>query len=324
MTKIAHFSITNGSGLHRIAESLATAESALGLDSVLVDSSNASTWDKGVGADIFVVHSHLPPTFKRSPQSKVVWVGHGTPDHVFHSSIEEAERGQYGHSDPAMLVQHWLQRADARVTFWPRHKWIYDQMLTTGARPTDLVPMGVDLAFWKEGTSAGAFSGSPSLLYAENPHFIKWAYDLLTALPTIQQSHPGLMLHSLYQVKDHHRVLMPWFHALGASFFTHYTPQVFDKPNLRNAFKSVDYVVGLVRYGDLNHLSLEANAAGAKTISYTGNPHAMYHVREGDQREIAREISAILAGEVEPRKQTPVPDVSETAQAMKAIYEAIG
>ncbi len=327
MTVVAHHSITNGSGLHRVAESLVKAESALGLTSTLIDSRDSSTWEPAYDADVHCVHSHLPPLLlaKAKKHARIVWVGHGTPDHCYQSSIEEAERGQYGHSDPAMLALHWLKEADARVTFWDRHKWIYDQMLTKGARPTDLVPMGVDTAFWKEGVSAGKYAGQPSLLYAENPHYIKWAYDLLTALPTIQEAHPGLMLHALYQVKDHHRVEMPWFHQLGASFFTHYSPAVFDKPNLRNAFQSVDYVVGLVRYGDLNHLSMEANAAGAKTISYTGNPHAMYWVKEGDQREIAREISAILAGDVPPREdRVPVPDVSETAQAMKAIYEAIG
>lgn len=321
--QIVHHSLTNGSGLHRVAESLAKAETALGLDSVLADSQNPATWGPAVTADVHVVHSHLPPILTRRRDSRVVWVGHGTPEHCFQGSVEEAERGQYGHSDPAMLALHWLKTADARVTFWERHKWIYDQMLSRGARPVDLVPMGVDTAFWKEGTSAGAYAGSPSLLYAENPHYIKWAYDLLTALPTIQARHPGLMLHSIYQVKDHHRVVMPWFHQLGASFFTHYSAQVFDKPNLRNAFRSCDFVLGLVRYGDLNHLSLEANAAGVKTISYVGNPHAMYWVKEGDQREIAREVSAILAGEVEPRVQVPVPNVSETAVAMKAIYEEI-
>jgi hypothetical protein len=81
--------------------------------------------------------------------------------------------------------------------------------------------------------------------------------------------------------------------------------------------------VGLVRYGDLNHLSMEANAAGAKTISYAGNPYAMYWIPEGDQREMARQFNAILAGDVEPRVQTPVPDVQEMAQAFLNIYEAI-
>lgn len=324
MTTVRHFSLQNGSGLHRVAESLVKAETALGLDSALCVSTDAATWTGAEGADVFVIHSHLPPTIKRRKDSRIVWVGHGTPDHCYQSSVEEAERGAYGHSNSAMLTQHWLKVADARVTFWDRHKWIYDQMLTKGARKTDLVPMGVDLAFWKEGASAGKYSGEPSLFYAENPHYIKWAYDLLTALPTIQETHRGLMLHAIYQVRDHHEVQMPWFHALGASFYTLYAAATFDKAGLRNAFQSTDYTVGLVRYGDLNHLSLEANAAGAKTISYKGNPHAMWWVDEGDQRVLAAQISAILAGEVEPRQQTPVPDVSETAQAFVNIYNAIG
>lgn len=322
--RVVHASITNGSGLHRVAESLAKAETALGINSTLVDTGVEFPEDV-FDADVYVVHSHLPPKAeaKRKPGSRIVWVGHGTPDHVYQSTVEEAEHGSYGHSDPLMLCQRWLKVADARVTFWDRHKWIYDQMLTNGARPTDLVPMGVDREFWKQGTTQGKFSGEPSLFYAENPHYIKWVYDLMTALPTIAKSHPGVMLHAIYQVKDHHRAFFPWFNALGATYHTHAFPGTFDKVGLRNAFKSTDYHVGLVRYGDLNHLSLEANAAGAKTISYEGNPHAMYHIREGDQRDIAANISAILAGEVSPRTQAPVPDVMETATAMKAIYEAI-
>lgn len=322
--KIRHWSITNGSGLHRVAESMVKAEAELGLDSVLVNSQDASQWVGVEDADVHVVHSHLPPMVSRRRDSRIVWVGHGTPDHSYQSAVEEAERGLYGHSDPLMLAEHWLKVADARVTFWDRHKWIYDQMLTKGARPTDCIPMGVDKSFWCPGPSAGAFSGSPSLLYAENPHYIKWAYDLLTALPTIQRDHPGLMLHALYQVRDQHRVQMPWFNQLGASFFTHYSSSTFQPDGLRNAFRSTDYTVGLVRYGDLNRLSMEANATGAKTISYRGNPYAMFWVEEGDQREIAKQISAILAGQVEPRCQLPVPDVKEMAEAMVNVYRAIG
>lgn len=324
MTTVRHFSLSNGSGLHRVAESLVKAETALGLDSALVDSQVREQWEAAGEADVFVVHSHLPPMVKRRKDSRIVWVGHGTPDHCYQSSIEEAERGAYGHSNSAMLTQHWLKVADARVTFWDRHKWIYDQMLSTGARKCDLVPMGVDLAFWREGQSAGKYSGEPSLFYAENPHYIKWNYDLLTALPTIAERHPGLMLHAIYQVRDHHEVQMPWFHQLGASFQTIYAASTFDKVGLRNAFQSTDYMVGLVRYGDLNHLSLEANAAGANTISYKGNPHARWWIEEGDQREIAKQMSAILAGEVQPRDQTPVPDVAETAKAFIDLYRAIG
>lgn len=321
---IKHLSLTNGSGLHRVAESLAKAEAGMGLDSVLVDT-GLPIGDEHLDADVFVVHSHFPPIAqaKRKASSRIVWVGHGTPDHVYQSSVEAAEHGAYGHADPLMLMQHWLKTADARVTFWDRHKWVYDQMLTTGARPTDVVPMGVDTAFWKEGVTRGKFAGEPSLFYAENPHYIKWAYDLVTAMPTIAKAHPGVMLHSIYQVKDHHRALFPWANALGAAFHSHLFPGTFDKEGLRNAFQSTDYVVGLVRYGDLNHLSMEANAAGAKTISYAGNPYAMFWVPEGDQREIAKAMTAILAGDVEPRQQTPVPDVTDMARAMTTIYSEI-
>lgn len=321
--RVRHWSLTNGSGLHRVAESLAAAERSLGLDSQLVDSRDATTWVGVEDADIHVVHSHLPPMVKRRRESRIVWVGHGTPDHCYQSAVEESEHGGYGHGDALMLSLHWLKVADAKVTFWDRHKWIYDQMLTTGARPVDVVPMGVDLAFWRQGGSAGKFSGEPSLFYGENPHYIKWAYDFITALPTVAKAHPGVMAHLVYQVRDHHRVQFPWMHQIGASFHSHVSAGVYDKAWLRNAFQSTDYTVGLVRYGDLNHLSMEANAAGARTISYAGNPYAMYWVPEGDQREIAKALTAILAGDVPPRDRPPVPDVSDTARVFQTIYEEI-
>jgi hypothetical protein len=88
-------------------------------------------------------------------------------------------------------------------------------------------------------------------------------------------------------------------------------------------FNSVDYFIGLVRYGDFNRISLEANATGVKTISYSGNPYSDFWVPEGDQREIAKVLVEILNGNVEPRKKDIVPDIEETAKGMVKIYERI-
>ena len=322
--RVAHWSILNGSGMHRVAESLAKAETALGLTSTLANPQDNTTWVPVADADIHVVHTHFPPELNHLlTRARLVWVGHGTPDHIYQSTVEYAEQGAYGHSDPLMLMMHWLKNADARVTFWERHKWIYDQMLSRGARRADLVPLGVDLAFWSEGSSAGHFAGEPALLTGENPHYIKWIYDLATALPTVAREHPKLMLHAIYQVRDHHCAFYPWSHAMGASFHCHISPGIFEKPWLRNAFQSTDFYIGLVRYGDLNHIALEANAAGTTTISYVGNPHSDYWVAEGDQRGIARELVAILKGKREKRAKTSVPDIADTARAMLGIYEGI-
>ena len=311
--------------MHRVAESLVEAEKAIGLDSVLVNPNDTETWELAVDADVQVVHTHLPDAmYKRFTKSpRIVWVGHGTPDHVFQSAVQEFEHAAYGHGDPIQLTQHWLRTADARVTFWERHAYIYDRMLTKGARKTDVLPMGVDVKFWKDGTSLGKFAGEPSLFTAENPHYIKWPYDLFTAWPIVQEAFRDVRLHACYLPRDMHRAFFPWFGAMGAFHTAFVSPGVYDKTWLRNTFQSTDFTVGLVRYGDLNHLSMQANAAGAKTISYRGNPYADFWVTEGDQREIAKELCAILRGEVSPRTKTPVPDISETATAMRAVYEDV-
>ena len=144
--KVCHWTIENGSGMHRVAASLVEAERALGLDSFLADPSKSDTWEPSYDADVHVCHTHIPSALKKSARRKhkIIWVGHGTPEHVVELSVQEAEGGAYGHGDGVQLMLHWLRTADARVTFWDRHKWIYDRFLTKGARPTDCVPLGVD------------------------------------------------------------------------------------------------------------------------------------------------------------------------------------
>lgn len=323
--KAVHFSLKNNSGMHRVAESLAAAETALGLDSVNVACEvKSDEWDRAMDADVFVVHTHFPNGLRKrlTPKQKIVWVAHGTPDHVFQSSVEQGTGAPYGHADPFMLMQYWLKNADARVTFWPRHQWVYQRMVDKGT-PIHLVPLGVDTAFWKAGVSRGKYAGSPSVFYAENPHYIKWSFDLLLAWPEIVDAIDGATLHNIYMPRDMHRWFFPLVNANGASFSSHISPITFPHDELRNVFKSVDYQCGLVRNGDLNHLSLQANAAGVTTISYAGNAHSDYWVTEGDQRELAKQMAAILSGQVEKRAKSPVPDIRETASAFKALYEAI-
>lgn len=323
--RCVHWTITNGSGMHRVAEALAKAETLLGGESVLADPGLPATWDAHVDADVHIIHTHFPDALARrvTKPLRLVWVGHGTPDHVFQSSVEAALQGAYGHGDAIQLMLHWLKTAHAKVTFWPRHKWMYDRMLTVGARKVDLVPLGVDTAFWGAGESAGKFAGEPSVLTCENPHYFKWPYDLLVAWIEIVRTFPEARLHCGYLPNDMHRAFFPFFNALGSSYTSYMSPTVFDKLNLRNALRSTDFFCGLVRYGDLNHLSLEATATGAKTISYAGNPHATYWVRDGDQRELAEQLTEIFRGNVPPRVVLPVPDISATAAAMRAVYEDI-
>lgn len=322
--KVRHWSLMNNSGMHRVAENITAAEVALGLDSVNVDCSvRSEAWEESLDADLHVVHTHFPNELRRKVTRplKVVWIGHGTPDHVFQSSVEAGLGAPYGHADPLMLMQHWLRTADARVTFWPRHKWMYDRMVDKGT-VVHHVPLGVDTAFWQSGVSRGKWEGTPSVFHGENPHYIKWAYDLFTIVPEVFEQIEGGKFHCVYLPRDMHR----WFFALcnanGSAYYSHISPVTFPHDELRNVFKSIDYQIGLVRYGDFNQLSLQANAAGVTTISYAGNEYADYWMTEGDQRVMATELTAMLAGQVPKRAKTAVPDIRETALALKAIYEA--
>lgn len=326
--KVCHWSMWNNSGMNNVAKSMAEAERKLGLDSHLVNihESNPESWDQWADADVHVTHTHFPTEMRKrlTKPLKLVWVSHGVPEHVFKSSVEEGSHGGYGHGDPWMLFQYWLQHADARVTFWPRHKAILETMVDNGTK-IHLVPMGVELDFWKEGGSDGKWSGNPSVFTAENCHEIKWPLDLFILWPWIYREIPDACLHACYLPNDQHRWFLTLANRNGAHFGAHISPLAFHGTALRNCLKSCDFFLGMVAKGDFNRLCLEANASNScRTISYAGNPYSDFHLPEGDQRIIADELLKILRGEVEPRKdKTPVPDVSEMAQSMKQVYESI-
>jgi hypothetical protein len=317
--RIAHYTISNGSGMHRVAESMAEAEKAIGLDSFVCDIAVDS--ESGRDVDIHVVHTHLPEHAVYGDKP-IVHVSHGTPEYVFSSSVEAGRNGGYGHGDGWMLVQHWMQRSDAIVTFWPRHQKIWKSMCDKKTH-VECIPLGIDKSFWHPVESYGKFTGTPSLLTAENCHTIKWPLDLFIAWPWVTERLPLARLHAVYVPYDQHRWWFPLVNRNGCSFSSFISPAVFSHEELRNALCSVDFYIGLVRYGDFNRVCLEAKACGCKVISYVGNPHADYWIAEGDQRNIAEELLSILRGQRNSRPTEKVHDASVTAEAMKEIYEKI-
>jgi hypothetical protein len=322
--KIAHWTMFNNSGMFRVAESFAKAECMLGLDSWLVNFADENSWEDILDADIHVVHTHLPDTvrLRLTKPLKIVWVAHGTPEYVFHRSVEAGLNNGYGASDSWQLCQYWMQNSDAIITFWPRHQKIWQSLCDKNTQVTCL-PMGIDTSFWKPTESRGKYLGAPSLFTAENCDYSKWPLDLFIAWPWVWPSIPTAHLHSVYLPTDQHRWFYPLINRNGCGFKTISAGVIFDQDNLRNAFCSTDYFIGLVRYGDANRLSLEACATGCKMITYAGNEYADYWITEGDQRVISEELKNILSGKVTPRKKKEVTDVAETAKMMKEIYERI-
>lgn len=299
-------------------------EQKLGINAKLMNVQENPRWDDAADADIHVCHTYFPAQMheRLTKKKRIVWVQHGTPEHVFTETVQEIRQGQYGMSDPFMVQMNYLQRADARVTFWPRHQWWMQSMCDNGTK-VHLVPMGLDLDFWAGGVNKGKFSGNPSLFTAENGYSIKWPFDLYAIWRDVYETIPGAVLHSAYLPQDHHRLWFPYANRIGAHYGAHLTSRKFSHLELRDVFQSIDYYIGLVRYGDHNRMSLEANAAGRKTISYRGNVYADHWLTEGDQRTMRDELIAILRGEVKPRVKTPVPSAVEMSKAMIKIYRSI-
>lgn len=331
--KVVHWTMYNSSGMNSVAETMSAAERKLGIDSNLANAFNEKREDlidRFRDADIHFSHTYFPSWFRKAVTKdfKLVWLGHGTPENVFYGSVEEGDERygvRHGINDGVMLQHYYLQHADLIVTHWPRHQAIYQTMVDRATK-VHLVPMGVDLDFWKPVPSEGKprFLGTPSLLYAENTHNIKWPYDILVAWPWVQAATKlDPILHVTRLPLNLHRWFFPLVNRNGASYSCHISPLLWTGAELRNALSLVDYQIGLVIKGDFNRISLEANACGCKTISYVGNPYSDFWVPEGDQRNIAAYLVEIIEGRIEPRKKTPVPSSLETAKQMKVLYESL-
>lgn len=306
--------------MSRVAEEMARVECENGLES-RVYSPFDGVQEQARAADIHVIHQHLPDEF-HGDRFKKVYVTHGTPEHVFQSSVEAGLNIGYGASDPFMIAQYWLKAADAVVSFWPRIRQIW-QDLCQKPKTVDLVPMGIDVDYWAEGQTRGKYAGAPSVFTAENCHYIKWPLDLIIMWPWVVNEVPLARLHLAYLPRDQHRYWFPWMQANGTAFKSYISGGALSWPDLKNAFKSTDFYIGLVRYGDFDRVCLEARAAGCKVISWVGNEYAHYWIHEGDQREQAKELIAILKGDVEPRIAKDVPTREEMGKAMVKIYERI-
>ncbi len=78
--KVCHWSMFNGSGMHRVAEAIVAAEKSIGIDSILCNLHEKTDFPEALDADIHVSHTHFPDKMRRLLLNplKLVWVGHGT------------------------------------------------------------------------------------------------------------------------------------------------------------------------------------------------------------------------------------------------------
>jgi hypothetical protein len=324
---VRHWSATNGSGMHHAALACVEAERRLGHDAQLVDVALEATWDAAKRADIHVSHTHFPDVMRQRARRKgqpprVVFVAHGTPEHVVDSTIEQLSHPGYAPADGWMLLRHWLRVADAIVTFWPRHAAIY-RSLGAIERPVFTVPLGVDREFWAAGVDKGKYAGTPSVWTSENQHRIKWVLDVLLAWPWVVAKVPLARLHAHYIPNMLHRVFIDLANSNGAAYTSYLSAATYAHDALRDLWKSFDFVLGLVRYGDHNCLSMQAAATGVATISYAGNEYATHWIAEGDQRTMAEQLVRIFSGKAKARTPLPVPDLADMGAAMVAIYEGV-
>ncbi|HEX7828639.1 MAG TPA: glycosyltransferase [Thermoanaerobaculia bacterium] len=330
--KVIHWSMLNGSGMNRVAASMARGELAIGVDARLLDpfDTNETGWEIALDADIHVNHTHIPEKIGGKPfraactkPFRYVFPVHGTPEHVFESTIADAAQNGYNTGTSYAHHQNGMQEADAVVTFWERHQWLY-QLALDKHSIVDLVPMGIDTAFWNAGVMRGKYAGEPSFLSCENQHPFKWSFYILRMWKAIRRELPYAVLHVANIPGGVQRFVDAMAARYGCANGCVYGSWAYKHEDLRNILKSVDYYISPVRYGDHNRMSLEAAATGAKVISYVGNRYADFWIPEGDDRRQAEAIIDIGRGNVEPRAdKLPVPTEVDMARAMVNVYERI-
>ena len=318
--KVAHWTFFNGSGLTNVATDMAEADTAMGLQAVLCDTNNHETWEAGMDANIHVVHAHLPDKLSFDKKTKIIIVEHGSPEHIFEQSLQQGVAPSYAAADSFSLACFFLKRANAVVTFWPRHAAIWE---TLTGKPVYCIPMGVKLDFWQRQQGIAPLAGNPPLFTAENAHNCKWPLDLFLLWPHLIERFPDARLHAINIPTDQHRWWWPLAFLNGSRYTSYMTALRFDPLNLRNYLSAAPYYYSPVRYGDHNRICLEAAACGSKVVSFEGNEYAHYWVREGDQRRQLEDLTRILKGEVQEREPLAVPDIKDTAAAMLQIYHKI-
>ena len=318
--------------MHRVAEAMARAERAEGATSRVFDPFDAKQldWELTLDADVHVNHTHIPErygdhSFKKSVTKPYRWVFpvHGTPEHVFENTIADAVANGYGNGMSYAHHQWGMQTADAVVTFWERHQALY-QLATDKHTIIDLIPMGIDLPFWTAGKSKGKYMGKPSFYNCDNQHPFKWSIELIKLWPWVREELEEAVLHCTNIPMGIQRFVDTMATRYGGNHGAIIGNWSYQHEDLRNIFRSIDYYVSPVRYGDHNRVSMEAGAAGAKVISYPGNEYADFWMPEGDHRRVAEALIAIGRGDVEPRAdKRPSPSEPEMAQAMLALYARI-
>jgi len=332
--KIVHAVQMNQSGMHRLAQNMVVAEQALGNDSMLIDAKHEGQWalPQVLNADLYVIHSIFPKGARhlietaQNRKVKTVFVAHGIPEYAMDEAVKAFEQAQASQAesfgDVWFLLRHWLKEADAFVTFNPRHAALYDRMVPS-ERKVDVVPMGVDRAFWSAPCVAEPMLGNPCVWMSENQNRIKWALDTIIAWPFVMDALPEAHLHAHWIPLDLHRFFIDLANANGAAYGATIDSLHFTHQRMKELWQTAHFILSPTRYGDITLLAMEANAAGRPLITYKGNEYAQFWLEEGDQRRMAEQLVAIFKGEVKARPVLQAPDLSDMGRAMLAVYARV-
>jgi len=317
--KITHWALKNGSGLAQVAEDLSVCEKQAGIESIVCDALNPNDVKMGMNADLHVAHAHIPSEIAVRHTKPWITVAHGAPEYVMETMATEDGLNQKGNSFAAGWMM--MQQADAVVSFWDRHIKMY---LNWTDKPIYKINMGVPLGFWQKESVATKQPGTPAFLTCENSVRSKWILDLLLLFPWLLEDFPDAALNCYYVPMMQHKMFYPILYATKAVRGVYISSQKLNKQLLLQTLRGSDYYLNLCRYGDFNQMGMQAKAAGCKVISYRGNPYADYWITEGDQRDMAIQLLAIMKGWTQPRNNVePIPDTKDMVNGMLRVYQEV-
>ena len=182
--RCAHFCIwaPNRSGMFETAAELVSAQQAIGLDCGLIDAMNpktsqtdgrvkTETYHYADGADIYVLHSHVPAPWMQDGTPVVVML-HGMPHYSWETELYMQEGGQQSPFSQLMSYFNDVETCKRFVTLWSPQLTTWDILDDYRGR-TRFAPNGIDLGRYTGAGKRKALAGKPKLLVADQARMCK-------------------------------------------------------------------------------------------------------------------------------------------------------
>ena len=205
--RVAHWCIwaPSASGMFETAATVVQGQQRLGLDCALIDALEPTvqktdgkvttkTADYAATADIYVMHSHIPPEYLGDGTPVVMFL-HGDPLYSWttqcYDSIEPGNNGAWDAISWAFQPDSPVKRF---ISLWPDQMPVWE-LLDQGRGRTRLLPSAIDTDWYTPHGEKADLAGDPVLLIADQARLIKEPFQVFMAAALYHQQNPKAKLH---------------------------------------------------------------------------------------------------------------------------------